>query len=67
MRSKSSAFFYEPLECEQCKSKTDLMIHQYEEDVLCIDCAKEALLKEEQEMEEKDEYEALTLEQRNKL
>lgn len=66
MRSKSSAFYYEPLECDCCKSKTDLMIHQYEEDVLCKECVKEALFKEEQESEEEDEYEALTLEQRNK-
>lgn len=66
MRSKSSAFYYEPLECDCCKSKTDLMIHQYEEDVLCTECVKEALFKEEQELEEKDEYEALTLEERNR-
>lgn len=67
MRSKSSAYFYEPLECDCCKSKTDLMIHQYEEDILCKYCVKEALIKEERELEEEDEYEALTLEQRNKL
>jgi hypothetical protein len=42
------------------------MIHQYEEDVLCTECVKEALFKEEQELEEKDEYEALTLEERNR-
>jgi len=66
MRPKSSAFYYEPLECEQCKSKADLMMHPYEEDVLCSDCVREALLKEDLEMEEEDEYEALTLEERNK-
>ena len=65
MRSKTSAYFYEPLECENCKSKTNLMIHQYEEDVLCKECVKEALFKEERELEEEDEYEALTLQERN--
>lgn len=63
---KINPTYYEKIECEECGGVEFLKMHLYEKDIACVDCANKKLAEVANEIEdEKQEYEALTLEQRN--
>jgi len=41
MKYRDSAYFFIPIQCNECQSKEKLMVHKYTDEFMCFSCVQD--------------------------